>query len=210
MLSGLILAVLLLPSISFAGKKVVEKYIEPPEQVQIIAYREGFHDFPKPADIVTIARIESSFNPKARNKMSKGIMQVNYGSFDLEKNMISGVKMLRELYLKLGSARSAIIAYNIGIGNFYKKRHMISGNQYYRRFNKHRDKYENFNTYSDSVTPQYSDLVGSMHIGPTYNMADFFSSGRLLQPQQQRAGDSGDQEWQDSDNSDQAIASNQI
>jgi len=173
-----LVAVTLTPSVSFASNISKEKFIEPPEAVHIIAFREGFEDFPKPADIVTVARIESSFNPKARNKMSKGIMQVNNGSMDLERNMVTGIKMLRDLYLRLGSAKSAIIAYNIGIGNFHKRRFMKSGNHYYKRFNKHREKYENFNIEPSS---KYVSSDSDVHSPDQYHVASLFSTSRIFQ-----------------------------
>jgi soluble lytic murein transglycosylase-like protein len=122
-----------------------ERYIAAPPLVLEIANRESFEDFPKAIDIISVARIESSFNPKARNKDSKGIMQVNYGSYNLEKNMLSGISILREYYLKLGSPQAAIIAYNIGIGNYLSKKFLKSGHVYYNRFKTHRSLYEKTN-----------------------------------------------------------------
>ena len=163
----------------------LERFIEPPQEVIEIAEKEGFEDFPKAVDILTIARIESSFNPKAKNGKSNGIMQVNHGSFKTETNMKSGILMLRELYEKLGSSRSAIIAYNIGIGNFLKKKSMISGQKYFDKFSKHRSSYESFYSKQQSSSNTYLD---SLSVFGPFNMAEFFSSGSVLQHEDQTAG----------------------
>lgn len=80
----------------------------------------AFPDFPKASDILAIARIESTYNEKARNGISRGVMQVNHGPWDLAANVQAGVKLLREYYEKLGSIQAAVMAYNIGIGNYLK------------------------------------------------------------------------------------------
>lgn len=154
-----------------------ERFKMPPSEVIMIAKREAFEDFPTAIDIISIARIESTFNPNARNKMSNGIMQVNFGSFDLEQNMISGVSILRDLFVKLGSAKAAIIAYNIGIGNYYKRRFMISGNQYHQRYIFHRRLY-NEEILREYVPNNIRDIDSN---SASIDMDSFFSSGGSVQ-----------------------------
>lgn len=78
----------------------------------------AFKDFPKAVDIIAIARIESSYNEKARNGISHGVMQVNKGPWELSANMQAGVRLLRGYYEQLKSPKAAVTAYNIGIGNY--------------------------------------------------------------------------------------------
>lgn len=94
--------------------------VEPSEKLVIIAHMLAFPDFPKAHDILAIAKIESRFNEKARNGISRGVMQVNHGPWDLTLNVQAGVKLLRSYYEQLGSAKAAIVAYNIGIGNYIR------------------------------------------------------------------------------------------
>lgn len=143
--------------------------MEPPPQVLEIANREGFTDFPKSIDIISIARVESRFDSKARNGKSHGIMQVNHGSFDLESNMKAGISLLRSLYLKLGSEKAAVIAYNIGIGNYLKRRVLTKGHIYFLKFSKHRSSYEQF-TYrqqpsNDNNSGNSTDITGAVDLG---------------------------------------------
>lgn len=98
-------------------------YIDPPEKVVALAQLLAFEDFPKVKDIVVIARVESRFLANARNGISRGIMQVNRGPFEIAANMQAGVKLLREYYLQLGSEKAAVIAYNVGPGNYRKGRY---------------------------------------------------------------------------------------
>lgn len=121
-----------------------EVFINPPAEVIRIAVSLEYKDFPTAADILTIARDESSFNPFASNKDSKGIMQVNFGSFNVFENMSQGVEILREYFLRTGSKVSAIQAYNIGIGNFLKGKFKDSGKQYLQLFNRRYKSYENY------------------------------------------------------------------
>lgn len=120
------------------------EFIEPPLNVIQIAIENEYGDFPKKEDILAIARIESGFNSNARNKISVGIMQVNNGPKDLQMNMLFGIRMLRNLYIKLGSEKAAVIAYNIGIGNYLKDKLLVSGNNYYLKFRKHRSLYNEY------------------------------------------------------------------
>lgn len=121
-----------------------ETFLTPPLEVSYLASELAFKDFPTAADILTIARNESGFNPKAVNKMSNGIMQVNYGSFDVKSNMQAGVRLLRQYYLSTRSIEAAVMSYNIGIGNYRNKVHLISGLEYLSNFKKRRDDYEQY------------------------------------------------------------------
>lgn len=103
------------------------------ESVYSIADSLASPKFPKVEDILAIAWIESTFNPKAKNSISNGIMQVNNGSFDMRKNMEQGVKLLIEYYNTLGSEKAAVIAYNVGIGNYRKGNF---GLKYWNKFQK--------------------------------------------------------------------------
>ncbi len=103
------------------------------ESVYNIADSLASPKFPKVEDILAIAWIESTFNPKAKNSISNGIMQVNNGSFDMRKNMEQGVKLLIEYYNALGSEKAAVIAYNVGIGNYRKGNF---GLKYWNKFQK--------------------------------------------------------------------------
>lgn len=118
-----------------------EQLIVPPIRVQELSLKLQFKTFPKAIDIVSIARVESAFKPGARNKESNGIMQVNGGSFEVSKNMIQGTRILREYYLRLGSEKAAVMAYNIGIGNYKRGRFLINGDQYYSKFIQRRSNY---------------------------------------------------------------------
>lgn len=94
--------------------------IHPPEKLVAIAEMLAFKDFPKATDILAIAKVESSYDEKARNGISRGVMQVNHGPWEVSANVQAGTKMLRDLYEKLGSVSAAVMAYNIGIGNYLK------------------------------------------------------------------------------------------
>lgn len=98
-------------------------------------------DFPTTQDILTIIKIESNFNPKAINGVSRGLMQVNHGSMNPSTNMKQGVKLLREYYLTLDSMKSAVIAYNIGIGNYLKGRVKKRGREYWNKFKYYKPSY---------------------------------------------------------------------
>lgn len=75
----------------------------------------------------------------ARNRQSRGIMQVNYGPWDLTANMTAGVKLLREYFEMLGSEKAAITAYNCGPSNYRKGK---CRDVYYRKVQEKRKEYE--------------------------------------------------------------------
>ncbi len=98
-----------------------------------------FKDFPKVQDILSIIKIESRFNPNARNGVSNGLMQVNHGSLDIGTNMSQGVKLLREYYVMLGSERAAVLAYNSGPSSYRRGRFKI---KYFEKFKENRYAFE--------------------------------------------------------------------
>ncbi len=85
-----LLVLLFVPGIAFA---------KPSHQVERIAEILAYKDFPTKADILTICRIESNYDPKAYNpeydpkrphrkvKPSIGIMQIQGGPWEVWKNM---------------------------------------------------------------------------------------------------------------------------
>ena len=106
-----------------------------------LAEKFAFADFPRIADILTVARIESSFKQNAKHGPSNGVMQVNHGPFELTANIAAGVKLLREYYLMLGSVKAAVIAYNAGPGNYRKGRYQLT---YWNTYKEHLDGYSNW------------------------------------------------------------------
>lgn len=130
------MALMALSSSSAIAKN--SRFLQPPEKVVALASVLGYSDFPRLVDILAIARIESSFNEKARNGVSIGIMQVNHGPWAMEKNLAKGVEMLRDLYVRLGSIKAAVLAYNCGEGCYRKGRAKI---EYYQKFIKAKEEY---------------------------------------------------------------------
>jgi hypothetical protein len=119
-------------------------FIEPPTNVITIARELAYKDFPRAADILAIIRIESAFNPKAKNKMSNGIMQVNYGPFNIRENMVKGVALLREYYEMTHSVIGAVKSYNIGIGNYFDGLLKRSAEDYWMKFKSQLRSYEDY------------------------------------------------------------------
>lgn len=77
--------------------------------------------------LVEIARAESNFNPNAvSTKGAQGIMQIvpkwhpGIDPFIPERAIMYAGSYIRQLYLKTGSWRGALAAYNWGIGNLNK------------------------------------------------------------------------------------------
>lgn len=113
--------------------------VEPSSKVVALAQMLAFGDFPRASDILAIARAESSFNPNARNKVSRGIMQVNHGSFDVATNLHQGVALLREYYILMGgSVKAAVLSYNSGPSNYRKGRFVI---KYWEQYKEHEHVY---------------------------------------------------------------------
>lgn len=85
--------------------------------------------FPTTDDILSIIVVESQFNPRARNRASKGLMQINTPDhkigdpYDIEQNIKMGVAILQEYFQFFkGNKRAAILAYNCGPGNYLRGR----------------------------------------------------------------------------------------
>lgn len=94
-------------------------------------------------EVLAIIHLESKFNPRATNKESTGLMQVNptkkYSRKELldpATNVYAGVELLNKLYDITGSMEGALVSYNIGIGNFIKHRFRKSGKKYLNTFHR--------------------------------------------------------------------------
>jgi hypothetical protein len=134
---------------SHSRKQSVDPYrlVVPSSKVVELARKLAFADFPKAQDILAIARVESRFMANARNKQSIGIMQVNYGPWDLTENMNAGVKLLREYFVLLGSEKAAITAYNCGPSNYRKGR---CGDVYFNKVSEQKVEYGRYLSVSGS------------------------------------------------------------
>ena len=86
--------------------------------------------FPTARDVMAVMWVESRFNPKAVNGKSKGLMQVNGGSFVPWVNINQGVNMLQDLHSVLGNPKAAFLAYNSGLGGYKKGK---SNPEYFRK-----------------------------------------------------------------------------
>lgn len=126
----------------------------PPMEIMNRAKELAYKDFPTELDILAIIMVESSFNPYAVNKEeskinpkrklppSRGLMQVQNGSFDIYVNMRQGTALLREYYIKLKRNRKAAVkAYNIGIGAYKRGEAKISAEEYWAKFKARRKAY---------------------------------------------------------------------
>ena len=132
--------------------------VVPDKDILLIVKRLAYKDFPQRADILTIIRIESSFNRKAINvnekEKSVGLMQVNGGPMDMRLNIAMGVSLLREYYEITGSKEGAVKAYNIGIGSYLRGRFSESAASYYAKFKLHHNAYEKY-TYNTHHNGRY-------------------------------------------------------
>lgn len=112
--------------------------ITPNKKISRIVADLAYQDFPKASDILSIIRIESSFNVKAINdnerEHSIGLMQVQSGPTNQRSNIAMGVSLLREYYKLTGSAEGAVKSYNIGPKNYLEGKLKISGQQYYDKY----------------------------------------------------------------------------
>ena len=144
--------VLVLMSIGlYSGVAKAMGFIAPKQEIVKIARQLSYRDFPKTSHILTIARIESGFNPLAVNAMSRGIMQVNYAPLDVEENMRRGVKILREYYLITKSIEGAVKAYNIGIGNYLNGHLEASGEDYWGKFSGQLGFYRKYDLFGNGI-----------------------------------------------------------
>jgi len=132
-----------------------ERLIAPPGYVMKYSKELAYKDFPRQIDILSIIRVESAFNPNAFNPEnskinptrkvppSKGLMQVQNGTFRPKNNMIQGTSILREYYLKYCNRdiKCAIKSYNIGPGNYRKGKLKKSGNIYFSKYKHYKKQY---------------------------------------------------------------------
>lgn len=65
-------------------------------------------------------------------------MQVNKGPWEVGANMEAGVKLLREYYLRLGSVKAAVIAYNVGPGKYLRGEYKL---KYWKQYEEVRNAY---------------------------------------------------------------------
>jgi soluble lytic murein transglycosylase-like protein len=131
--------------------------IVPSKEIMDIINPLAYKDFPKVQDILAIISVESNFKIKAVNPnrngvgTSNGIMQVNGGSFEVHANIKEGVARLREYYKITHSQQYAVMAYNIGIGNFRKGKMLISGVRYHSKYIVQRRVYEKLHYLSSNL-----------------------------------------------------------
>lgn len=105
--------------------------ITPPQEVRNVICEATYGlKFPTAKDVAAVAWVESKFNPKAKNGISKGLMQVNNGSYDLDVNVWKGVSMLAQLNSVLGNHKASFLAYNVGLGGYKAGR---GREEYYRK-----------------------------------------------------------------------------
>ena len=91
-------------------------------EVAQLATKYEYADFPKREDILAVIQVESRFDPKAHNRKSQGLMQVNNGGFEVEGNIKKGSALLHSCYKETGSEKGALLCYNVGLGG-YKRGH---------------------------------------------------------------------------------------
>jgi hypothetical protein len=113
--------------------------------------------FPRAEDILAVVGIESSFKPKAASQLTSdpavGLMQVRPGVWDLDKKQLQGsmdmqIKVgsdiLHKYYQKVKSKDGALLAYNVGITNYMKKKGLNP--RYVPKFKNEREMYEGLTT----------------------------------------------------------------
>ena len=96
-----------------------------------LAHKYANQTFPTAKDILAIAAIESSFNPKAISGLKSdpaiGLLQVRPKIWGIDPQKLegsigmqisTGAKILNLYYRKLHSKNAAIAAYNVGLGDF--------------------------------------------------------------------------------------------
>lgn len=132
-------------------KPVAKKFIAPPKNIERLAVELGHSDFPQPVDILAIARVESAYktaaynkeeskmNPKRKLPPSRGVMQVQGGSFDIRTNMTDGSARLREYYFMFKkSKQAAVMSYNIGPTTYKRGKARLSAVEYWSKYQKRR------------------------------------------------------------------------
>lgn len=133
---------LALALVIFAGNiQATSDLPTPPKELIQAATKVSKHGgFPTSKDLVAIAWVESSFNPRARNGISRGIMQVNKGPLDVSGSVKAASELLREYHATTGSVRGAVEAYNVGITKY---RRGVRVPRYYEKYLLARSKFHN-------------------------------------------------------------------
>lgn len=120
--------------------------------VALMAKKHERDIFPKAKDLLSVAGIESSFNPEAKSKLKKdpaiGLTQIRPKVWGLkpsdldtpEKQIKKSADILQAYHQKLGDADSALHAYNVGITNFKNKKGLNP--KYVEKFKKERELYD--------------------------------------------------------------------
>lgn len=125
-------------------KALAERFKQPEQFIaQVVLLVDELTDgtYPSLEAVLAIIAIESSFNPRASYRGSKGLMQIHMPShrkafkgaspYQVRRNVEIGIGILRQYHQKLGKERSAVLAYNAGIGNFSKGRY---SSDYFRKY----------------------------------------------------------------------------
>ena len=131
-----LLVLALRPGLTLAGE-----LLPPPEKVAVLVEKHSDPTFPKVADVLAIIHVESVYKERARLGKARGLMQVNNGSYHPERNIQQGVELLKYLHERFGSRKKAIIAYNIGEGNFVRGRLRKRGLGYFNKVDKLSNQY---------------------------------------------------------------------
>lgn len=137
------------------AEKIKSKYNVSHEfatKVATLAKKHEKEVFPKAEDILSIAGIESSFDPSAKSGLKKdpaiGLMQVRPKTNGLEIGDLTSVEgqikhgseILHANYQRLHNVDDAVHAYNVGVGNIHKKDKQNLG--YVKKFKEERKLYK--------------------------------------------------------------------
>ena len=135
--------IILLISVLWSSSSLSTDLVPPPPKVAGLAEVYAHPVFPTKSTILAIIQVESVYKERAVNGKAKGLMQVEGGSYQPAKNIKQGVSLLRKLYIKLGfSEKNAIVAYNIGEGNFSNGLLSKRGEKYFKQVDKLRREHE--------------------------------------------------------------------
>jgi hypothetical protein len=138
--------------------KAKECLTVPPQEIVKYAQKFSYTDFPKTIDILAIGRVESNFKVKAFNKEeskknpkrklppSRGVMQVQGGSFDLSTNVMQGALRLRTYYLDEcnRNIECTIKSYNAGPTGHKSGRAKDATADYWAKYNKRKQEYTDY------------------------------------------------------------------
>lgn len=127
---------------------LAERFHKPETLIQRVvaaATRFAYGSFPLRNSILAIIAVESSFDPYASYKGSKGLMQIQMASHredlagrnpcNIETNVEVGSKILHQYFTELhGNEHAAVLAYNYGIGNYKNASRHGHKNDYYKKY----------------------------------------------------------------------------